>query len=120
MSKNNVININTDKPCLKCGAMGALDNGLCMTCATNKAYPIGEKTINAIKDQVEQMLRTYLMNLNGAYRNEEKLIIGFSSIVEPGTGGDLIINTKINFVESRVKDELEQTVNEAQQELFSG
>jgi NMD protein affecting ribosome stability and mRNA decay len=117
MEKANVINI-TDKPCSKCGQTGAFDNGLCMTCAFERFHKIGSKTIEAIRDQVEQMLRTYTLNLNDAYHKMEELKISFAVEIGPGTGGDLVVTTKMNFVESRVKDELEITVNEAQEKLF--
>lgn len=102
-----VININTDKPCSKCGVLGALENGLCMKCAFERYHnKIGSKTIEAIRDQVEQMLRTYTLNLNDAYKKMDDLKISFAVEIGPGTGGDLIVTTKMNFIESRVKDEI--------------
>ena len=122
MEKKNVIEINPDKACSKCGAIGALTNRLCKKCVDDgmidKLSPIREKTINAIVDQVEGMLRAYIIQINSAYRNGENLRIGFAAEIAPGTGGDMVITTKISFVEARIKDELQITVNEAQEDLF--
>jgi hypothetical protein len=84
----------------------------------NSIGPIGEKTIGKVTDQVDAMLRAHLLNINAGYRNEDTLTIGFSSKIEPGTGGDLVVTTKIKFIESSVKDEMQDTVNEAQANLF--
>lgn len=108
------IKIDMDKPCTKCGQMGS---GICLECATQKYSRIGEKVIANIADHVENLLRTYLPNLNRAYLNEDSMKVGFSVDIEPGTGGDLVITTKISFVESKVKDELQVTVNERQMAL---
>jgi len=116
-----VIAINMDKACKECGQMGTAQGGICIDCAAKKILPInkiGQKTIRAITDQVEAMLQTYLAALNRAYLNEENLKVGFSTDITPGTGGDLVLTTKISFVESRVKDETQMTVNEAQIGLF--
>lgn len=115
------ITIDMDKPCKECGAMGTLRHGICVECAAKLIMPvnkIGQKTVRAISDQVEAMLQTYLAALNRAYLNEDSLTVGFSCAITPGTGGDLVLTTKISFVESRVKDETQMTVNEAQIGLF--
>lgn len=122
MKEGNVIEINEDRACSKCGEKGALKNGLCMTCAAARQGiflgPIGEKTILAISGQVVEMLGAYLNNVNSAYHQEDKVTLGFTTNVEPGKGKELKITTKLSFVESRVKDERETWVNEAQGELF--
>ena len=116
-----IIKIDMDKACKECGQMGAAQGGICIECAGKRALPkIGQKTIRAITDQVEAMLQTYLAALNRAYLNEGTLTVGLSCAITPGTGGDLVLTTKISFVESRVKDETQMTVNEAQGSLFEG
>ena len=118
-----IIKIDTDQACKKCGQMGAAQGGICIECAAKKFVSvnrIGQKTVRAITDQVEGMLQTYLSSINHAYLLEEKLTIGFTSVITPGTGGDLVLTTRISFIESRVKDETEMTVNEAQLDMFEG
>ena len=34
MNDHPIININLDRKCSKCGAKGALDNGICLKCLT--------------------------------------------------------------------------------------
>jgi len=114
-----IIKIDMDKACKECGQMGAGLGGICIECAGKRALPkIGQKTVRAITDQVEGMIQTYLGSINHAYLLEEKLTIGFTSVITPGTGGDLVLTTRISFIESRVKDETQITVNEAQIGLF--
>lgn len=113
------IEIDTGTPCSQCGQIGSTGKGgICLECVTNRMAKIGPKTIKAVADQVEAMLFTYQKNLNQAYPNEENLKIGFAVDIGPGTGGDLVVTVKISFVESRVKDETQTTVNERQEELF--
>lgn len=123
MREGNVIDINMDRKCEKCGKPCATQSNLCLECVEekmkHKLEPIGKKTIKAIGDQAVEMLKAYLLNLNVAYRNEKNLKIGLAIEIQPGTANDLIVTTKINFVESRVKDESKITINEAQGDLFA-
>ena len=116
-----IIKVDMNQACTNCGQRGTTEGGLCFGCISAKiasAGRIGQKTVRAITDQVEGMLQTYLASINHAYALEEKLAIGFTSVITPGTGGDLILTTRISFIESRVKDETEMTVNEDQIGLF--
>ncbi len=120
MTTTPTIEIDMDTPCSQCGQIGSTGKGgICLECVTNRLSKIGPKTIKAVADQVEAMLFTYQANLNRAYPNEEDLKIGFSVDIGPGTGGDLIVTVKMSFVESRVKDETQTTVNEQQMEIFT-
>lgn len=52
MKETSTINIDMDKACSRCGAMGACDNGLCMTCTASEierklSMKVGDKTIGA-------------------------------------------------------------------------
>ncbi len=117
--KANVIEFDTNTPCSRCGQIGSTGKGgICLDCVTNRLSKIGPKTIKAVADQVEAMLFTYQKNLNQAYPNEENLRIAFSVDIGPGTGGDLVVTTKISCIESRGKDETQTTVNGRQEGVF--
>jgi len=117
-----VIEIDTDKKCSQCGQPGAGQGGICLDCvAKNIEQPIdriGPKTIKAVADQIEGMLFSYTANLNQAYLSEDSLKVSFTADISPGTGSDLIVTVKMNFVESRIKEETSQVVNERQGNLF--
>jgi hypothetical protein len=123
------IEINTDKKCVRCGAKGALPNGLCLTChgdnvikkIRGKEMKIGEKTISFIHDTIFHMLNEQKEALNEAYiqADGDKLTITISATIGPAKrDSETVVKVAMSFVKEKVKDELEITIDEAQQELF--
>lgn len=79
---------------------------------------IGEKTVSTIKEQIEGLLNDYLVEIDGAYDDDDGLAINFKAQIKPTDDSALIIETRINFVTGRVKDKSEQKViNEVQKEM---
>ena len=79
---------------------------------------IGVKTVETIKNQVEQLLNDYLIDADGAFDGEDGLAINFKAKISPTQDLALIVETSIAFVTGRVKDKSDQKViNEVQSEL---
>ncbi len=117
------IKIDMDKPCQKCGVMGAAGNGLCLSCTADnlinwenligEALVCGNKEIyNLLAAHRPQIHRAYLMSEDG------KLSIGMSIDLAPSDElpNAIVFRSKINFIESRVRDEKTGHVS-AQQKL---
>ncbi len=117
------IKIDMDKSCQKCGVMGACGNGLCVSCMADnlvnwenligEALVCGNKEIyNLLASHRPQIHRAYLMSEDG------KLSIGMSIELAPSDEmpNTIVFRSKINFIESRVRDEKTGRVS-AQQKL---
>ena len=81
---------------------------------------IGDKTIERIKDHIGALCEAYLAQIDEAYLNAENdLKVNFTAHLTPGKAvDDIIVETGISFVAARVKDHIEDVVNERQGNLF--
>jgi hypothetical protein len=82
---------------------------------------IGDKTISFIHETIFHMLVEKQQILNEAYIRAEgdKLTIAISATVSPAKrDNETTVKVAMSFVKEKVKDELEVTIDEAQQELF--
>ena len=117
------IEINMDKPCKKCGQMGAMENDFCMSCAADKIFDIEKlitETLVCASKQIDQLMALHSAQIHRAYLTAEdaKLSIGITvdlaaSDEMPNT---IVVRSRINFVESRVRDEKTTRIS-AQQKL---
>ena len=81
---------------------------------------IGDKTIERIKDHIGALCEAYIAQIDEAYLNAENdLKVNFTAHITPGKAvDDIIVETGISFVAARVKDRIEDVVNERQGTLF--
>ena len=81
---------------------------------------IGDKTIERIKDHIGALCEAYIAQIDEAYLNAENdLKVNFTAHLTPGKAvDDIIVETGISFVATRVKDRIEDVVNERQGTLF--
>ena len=81
---------------------------------------IGDKTIERIKDHIGALCEAYIAQIDDAYINAENdLKVNFTAHLTPGKAvDDIIVETGISFVAARVKDRIEDVVNERQGTLF--
>ena len=81
---------------------------------------IGDKTIEQIKGHIGALCEAYLAQIDEAYLNAENdLKVNFTAHLTPGKAvDDIIVETGISFVAARVKDRIEDVVNERQWTLF--
>ena len=81
---------------------------------------IGDKTIERIKDHIGALCEAYIAQIDEAYLNAENdLKVNFTAHLTPGKAvDDIIVETGISFVAARVKDHIEDVVNERQGNLF--
>ena len=81
---------------------------------------IGDKTIERIKDHIGALCEAYIAQIDEAYLNAENdLKVNFTAHLTPGKAADdIIVLTGISFVAARVKDHIEDVVNERQGTLF--
>lgn len=81
---------------------------------------IGDKTIERIKDHIGALCEAYIAQIDEAYLNAENdLKVNFTAHLTPGKAvDDIIVETGISFVAARVKDRIEDVVNERQGTLF--
>ena len=82
---------------------------------------IGDKTIAFIHDTIFHMLNEQKGNLEKAYIQAagDKLTIAISATISPAKrDSETTVKVAMSFVKEKVKDELEVTIDEAQQELF--
>ena len=109
----NKIEIDMNAPCTKCGQMGAMQNGVCMECAAKSIPDIGERLIVeslvSASKQINGLLAIYSDKIRKAYlvAEEGKMSIGIGIELSPSDEiADAVkVKAKINFIESRVKDE---------------
>ena len=99
--------------------------GICMTCAAKNISSgfmhIGPKTFGIIQETIVRLLNKNRRSIDAAYTaNENDLTISISVNLKPHQTGNIIVKTGINFVESRVKESLENLVDEKQMKLFNG
>lgn len=126
MAKVAQINIDMEKPCDICGAMGAANStGLCLECAgkrvaDNMRARINPQAYSAIVIAVQKLLVQYDLEINAAYLRTPDLAISFSvKIQESKIPGKLALDVGISFVESRIKDSVVELVNDGRQgDLF--
>lgn len=116
------INIDKDKPCTKCGQMGVMQNGKCMSCATDhivdnlagKIDLINNALLSASR-QINAHLATHSLHIHKAYMGSEenKLSIGLTVELSPSeeVADEINVKAKINFIESRVKEESKERVS---------
>ncbi len=121
MGKTPTIKVDLEKKCIRCGEAGACENGYCMKCTAElmTEEPIGERTLEAIKIQVEELFETYRNKINqAAKRNGNELDISFKVGLKVFSGGTVYVQTGIDFTSEKIKDKTETaTVQEIQQEL---
>ena len=81
---------------------------------------IGGKLIERIKQHIGDLCEAYKGPIDEAYLNAENdLKVGFTVHLTPGkTVDDIIVETGISFVASKVKDSIKDVVNERQGTLF--
>lgn len=106
------INIDMDKPCSVCGQMGALPAGLCIGCAADAAFnpeKLMSEALALSAKQINNLLLEHLAQIHRAYVQSEdgKLSIGVSIELAPSNEmpNTIVLRSKINFIESRVRDE---------------
>jgi len=104
MNKEATIEIDMDKPCTKCGQMGATAAGVCLECATDAAVygPLDmvKKAIDKGAAQLYQLLAAIGMTIDLAPSDEMPDAI--------------VVRSKINFIEARVRDEKTSRVSPQQ------
>ena len=113
------IEINMDKPCTKCGQMGAAQSGLCIQCATDFILDKGQRLIDesmiSAWKQIKQLMALHKAQISTSYlkADDGKLSIGLTVELSPSVEvQDAIkVKVKINFIESRVKDESAERVS---------
>lgn len=117
------VNIDMNKPCVKCGQMGATGSGVCVECASEsvvnwerlvgEALAAGNANVHKLlTEHLPQVYRAYLMS------EDRKLSIGISMELAPSDEmpNTIVVRSKINFIESRIRDEKTTRVS-AQQPL---
>lgn len=112
-----------DKACSQCGQMGATGSGLCMSCiADNMAGSpdrlVSESLISASK-QINTLMAIHKDEVCKAYiKSDGALSIGIKIELSPSKEvmNAMTVKAKLDFIESRVKDESVERVS-AQQEL---
>lgn len=116
------IEIDMDKPCTKCGQMGAMPNGICMECAAGSIIDNGERifveSLVSASKQINKLMAIHSDEARKAYikSDDGKLNIGLSVELSPSeeVQNAIKVKVKINFVESRVKDESMERVSSQQ------
>ena len=116
------IHINMNKACVSCGAMGASESGMCMSCVADTLMGTGERlTTEALVSattQINKLLATHSTKIHRAYliAGEGKLSIGLTIELSPSEemANAIKCTAKINFIESRVKDEITTRVSTQQ------
>ena len=81
---------------------------------------IGEKLIERIKQHVGDLCEAYKHQIDEAYLNAENdLKVNFTAHLTPGKAvDDIIVETGLSFIASKVKDSIKDVVNERQGNLF--
>ena len=106
------INIDMNKPCTQCGQMGSTDSGLCLDCAGSNIVNREDLMKHAVargNKQCHDLLASHIQEVHRAYLSSDdgKLSIGLTIDIAPSNilQDALVVRSKINFVESRVRDE---------------
>jgi len=114
------INIDAEKACKECGQLGATDSGICLECAIPKDSNIHLSLKSAIS-QINALVLSHEASVEMAYLNskEDKVSIGLSIELSPSNEkpDTILVKTKINFIESRIKDEMSEQVSNRQGKL---
>jgi hypothetical protein len=119
MDEKNTVEIDMNKPCTKCGQMGATGAGVCLECvsaslADNGQGLIDEALISSWK-QMKQLMTIHTAAIKEAYLSSDdgKLSVGLSVELTPSEeiANSIRVKVKINFVESRIKDESMERVS---------
>lgn len=113
------IEIDMDKPCTKCGQMGAGPGSVCISCASAAILDNGQMLIDealiSVWNQVKHLMALHSSQIRMAYHKAEegKLSIGMTAEISPSEEvmNALKVRVKINFVESRIKDESMERVS---------
>ncbi len=119
------IEIDMDKPCTSCGVMGALPIGKCMSCAADAILGPdvnGEKLIVqslvSASRQIDALMALHSSEIHRAYvkSTEGKTSIGIAVEMSPSQEmpNAILVKAKINFIESRIKDESQERVSPQQ------
>ncbi len=127
MSKDNVITVDMDKPCVECGQMGATEGGRCFQCIAdslkgNVAAGSGELTGMALSRglaDIQNHVVAHATKIHRAYlmSDDSKVSVGLTIELSSKRPGRIDIKTGITFIESKVKDSSESFVVEKQEEM---
>ena len=77
---------------------------------------IKETTIDKTLDGMRDMLYSYLNAMNRAYLEQDKLTVSMGFDVSPHKDG-VVVNYRLSFVESKVKDSDSIIIDDKQQKL---
>jgi len=110
MTDKNEVEIDLSKACQKCGQMGATPSGLCLECIAENIVDWPKLVNEAIAkgiDEAHKLLATHQAQIYRAYRMNNELSIGMTLELAPSDimPNAILVRSKINFVESRVKDQ---------------
>jgi hypothetical protein len=124
------LNIDMDAACPQCGKGGAVNHGICLTCVNKNLLKkmkgktmvsgIGEKTIQEMKRQAEELIDTHKRSLQAAFLKAEdgKMKVGISiAIVQAGE--KLIVESTITYTVEKVSDKQSAFIEENQPGLFA-
>ena len=82
-------------------------------------HEIGNDTIGTATGLIRVLLNMYKKELQAAYLKEENsLSVALSLKFKPSDDGGVEVDAGINFITSRVKDNISRSVVEGQEELF--
>ncbi len=82
-------------------------------------HEIGNDTIGTATGLIRVLLTMYKEELQAAYLKEENsLSVALSLKFKPSDDGGVEVDAGINFITSRVKDNISRSVVEGQEELF--
>ena len=83
-------------------------------------HEIGKDTIGIASGLIKTLLTMYKEELQAAYMKEDgSLSVALSLKFKPSDDGGVEVDAGINFITSRVKDNISRSVVEGQEELFT-
>ena len=83
-------------------------------------HEIGKDTIETANGLIKTLLTMYKEELQAAYMKEDgSLSVALSLKFKPSDVGGVEVDAGINFITSRVKDNISRSVVEGQEELFT-
>ncbi len=128
---SNVLHINMDKKCTKCGEGGATPSGICLECAGHLISKGGtmkiDKTIKKCGELTAGMMNDYKDDIIEALRHLEhetddegtpKLNVSFGFVLEPKPDRSFSLTATMSFTAKKVKDKAVAFVDESQQDMF--
>jgi hypothetical protein len=114
-----MIKIDMSKACTKCGQMGATPDGICIQCATDAIVDDGQRLIDesliSAWNQIKSLMALHTTQIRTSYLKSDdgKLSIGLTVEISPSTEvlNAIKVRVKINFIESRIRDESVERVS---------